>query len=360
MVTLGAPSIYERDLAANVRADDAMRLLWILPTMNPYGGVISVVNLANRLIMEGDSCTIVSLSNRPKVALMSLSEPIWLRDRGCAADVLPGPWDVVVATSWDTVTLVLEIAEANPGTRVAYFVQDIESRFFMEDDPRRQRAQDTYRRIQKRIVKTRYLQKQLEKMGFSAYRIRPGMDLELFCPRRRRSPAKPKRILAMARPASTLRGFDFLLEVAASTARTRDDVQFVFVGSDDVEKPSFPCEIYGRVDHERIPELMSDCDVFFDPSVIHGFGRPGVEAMACGLPAVLMESGGVGEYAVDEKNALVVKERTVKGAVAALGRILDDDELAARLRTEGLRTVREFDDGIAAREIREIFLAGSG
>ncbi len=117
--------------------------------------------------------------------------------------------------------------------------------------------------------------------------------------------------------------------------------------------------------HLDQPALGREYDaarVFAVGSWFEGFGQPGLEALACGVPLVTTDNGGCREYAIDGETALVVPPRDVPAMAAALRRVLDDHELAGKLAANGLDLVgRDFDwerrtdelvevlDGVVAR-----------
>jgi len=95
--------------------------------------------------------------------------------------------------------------------------------------------------------------------------------------------------------------------------------------------------------------------VFAVGSYFEGFGQPGLEALACGVPLVTTDNGGCREYAFHEETALVVPPRDVGAMAEAMKRLLDDRALAERLRANGLRLVQEkFKWPEAARRFEEI------
>ena len=90
-------------------------------------------------------------------------------------------------------------------------------------------------------------------------------------------------------------------------------------------------------------EMYSLADVFLDPSDFQGFGRPGLEAMACGTPTVLTNQGGVLEYAEDRKNCLLVRPGHPADWVRVVQEILQSKTLREALIHNGLSKSREFD-----------------
>jgi glycosyltransferase involved in cell wall biosynthesis len=90
-----------------------------------------------------------------------------------------------------------------------------------------------------------------------------------------------------------------------------------------------------------LPALLSGAAVFAYPSFGEGFGLPVVEAMACGTPVVASLAPAVPEAAGGA--ALLVDPSDPEALAEALGRVLAEPALAARLRTKGLDRVRLLD-----------------
>jgi glycosyltransferase involved in cell wall biosynthesis len=87
---------------------------------------------------------------------------------------------------------------------------------------------------------------------------------------------------------------------------------------------------------------LARCTVF--PSLNEGFGLPVAESLSAGTPAITSNFGSMREIA-EEGGALMVDPRDDADLVAALDRVLTDDALLARLRTEtAARPVRGWDD----------------
>ena len=75
--------------------------------------------------------------------------------------------------------------------------------------------------------------------------------------------------------------------------------------------PGVPIERYAEKDLEQ-SALGREYDagrVFAVGSWFEGFGQPGLEALACGVPLVTTDNGGCREYAEDGKTALLVPPR---------------------------------------------------
>ncbi|MCE7984226.1 MAG: glycosyltransferase family 1 protein [Caldilinea sp. CFX5] len=92
----------------------------------------------------------------------------------------------------------------------------------------------------------------------------------------------------------------------------------------------------------QLVELYSTCGLFVSASWGEGFGLPPLEAMACGTPVILTNSGGVQEYAEPGVNCLMVPPRQPALMAAAILELLNNRELAERLAENGAITAQRY------------------
>ncbi|MHB1810116.1 MAG: glycosyltransferase family 4 protein [Solirubrobacteraceae bacterium] len=96
----------------------------------------------------------------------------------------------------------------------------------------------------------------------------------------------------------------------------------------------------GFVSEQRLVDLYRGCACFAFPSLAEGFGLPPLEALACGAPVVVSDRPALPEVVGDA--ALLADPRDPEAVAAQVRRILDDEELAARLRAAGPRRAAAF------------------
>lgn len=75
---------------------------------------------------------------------------------------------------------------------------------------------------------------------------------------------------------------------------------------------------------------------------VEGFGIAFAEAAACGLPVIGARSGGIPDVVADGETGLLVNGEKPDEVVAAIGRLLKDGKLAARMGKEGRARVEKF------------------
>jgi glycosyltransferase involved in cell wall biosynthesis len=347
---------------ARVTRPGRLRVTYVLHGLAIYGGVLSVVQLVNELTLLGVEARIAALRERPEVYDWKwLVQPMIFGSWPTLVANFPES-DIAVATHWTTARWVARLVASGRARAGVYFIQDYEPWFFPETDGRsRARVRETYGLLPHRIVKSDWLRGLLQGDGVTARRIPLGMDLGVFYPRDvPRQPAP--RVLAMARPRTPRRGYPDIVAALRGLKEALPHVEITLFGQDlRAAAVPFPCSTAGVIaDQNRLAELYSSADVFLDGSVFQGFGRPALEAMACGAACVLTNVGGVLEYARDGENCLLVPPGRPDLFAGAMRRILEDPALGQRLRDGGLKTAREYCVKREARETLDYFTEISG
>jgi glycosyltransferase involved in cell wall biosynthesis len=178
------------------------------------------------------------------------------------------------------------------------------------------------------------------------------------------------RIVLTVGRLSKEKGHADLIEAAALLRNSRDcpAMRFVIVG-DGPER--------GVLEHRARGSGISDgvvfaghqasvrtyyglADVFVLPSHSEGSPNALLEAMAAGLPIVSTDAGGAAELVSDGNTALVVERHAPQSLSRAIGRLLDDRELASRLGSAARCAVREYTLAAYAAALIEIYRAVAG
>lgn len=94
------------------------------------------------------------------------------------------------------------------------------------------------------------------------------------------------------------------------------------------------------VDNNKLPEYYKMGDVVVVPSKwLEAFGRITIEAMACGVPVVSSNAGGIGEINIDGETGLVFEKGDAVAMYEALKKILSDDEYRKKLGANARKRV---------------------
>jgi asparagine synthase (glutamine-hydrolysing) len=322
---------------------------FLVGSMGVCGGMISIVQLAREFLLRGLAVNVVTLSEEldPEVLNLPL-QPLVYPDRETLVRLFP-PSDVVVATYWTTAHDYVPALKARYDFLSVYFVQDYEAYFYPDSDgEKRRQIFATYELADHRIVKSKWLAGLIEQRHGTRCEIVPlGLDLGIFRTEGRRlQRGAPFRVVSVARPYERRRGFAEVSQAFRQIHRRRRDVELVFFGTPEEEMPvglDFPYVNLGAIkDQNRVAELLRSCDVLIDSSLFQAFGRPGLEAMACGTACVLTGEGGVAEYARDGENCLLAPPRDGEAIAEATLRLLQDEALRKRLSVGGVATAGRF------------------
>jgi glycosyltransferase involved in cell wall biosynthesis len=100
---------------------------------------------------------------------------------------------------------------------------------------------------------------------------------------------------------------------------------------------------------------MGAADVFVLPSRVEPFGIVVLEALRAGRPVVASARGGAKEIVRHEQEALLADPLDVAQLAGAIGRLLDDRDLARRLAAAGRERVGRFDWSTVADGYRRVY-----
>ena len=115
---------------------------------------------------------------------------------------------------------------------------------------------------------------------------------------------------------------------------------------------------FGFVPHETLAALYRMATVFAFPSLYEGFGLPPLEAMACGTPVVTSRISSLPEVVGD--GALLVDPYNEEEIAQGISRVLDDEDLRARLVERGLKRAASFSWERSVRQIHAGYLKALG
>lgn len=190
----------------------------------------------------------------------------------------------------------------------------------------------------------------------------PSPVPEIPAERRWRLDDADRRAIAFVGRFDRIKGGDVMIDAFARVAASRPDVRLLFAGedlglADDDGRPwnlaeyiaarapeaADRIEVLGRVAAGRVAEIRQRALVTVAPSRYDNYPNTVLEGAAFGVPMVASAVGGIPEIVQDGESALLVPSADPDALAAALGRLLDDPLLAARLgAAAGERLRREF------------------
>lgn len=109
----------------------------------------------------------------------------------------------------------------------------------------------------------------------------------------------------------------------------------------------------GQVGNDDLVWLYNACVVYANPSLYEGFGLPVVEALACGAPSLVADTGSLPEVAGDA--ALLLPPRDAEAWADAIEHLWENPDERATLKARGPQQAARFSWERAARETLAIY-----
>ena len=109
----------------------------------------------------------------------------------------------------------------------------------------------------------------------------------------------------------------------------------------------------GIVAHHEMPEIYNCVELLFFPSSYEGFGRPPLEAMACGTPVVASNAASLPEVIADA--GLMCAPRDYDGLAQAVYAVLTNGDLRQSLIERGLKRASRFTWERTAKKTLEVY-----
>jgi len=217
-----------------------------------------------------------------------------------------------------------------------------------------------------RQVKQRY--------GHDVTVIHNGVDVEVFMPAVRDATQRaglgvgPADLLLVS--VGRLVGWKGIRIVIEAMAELPSTVRLVIVGTgpDEESLRSRAADLgiedrvhfAGHKAHADLPALLAQCDLFVQPSIgEEAFGISVVEAMACGLPVLASNNGGLPEIVREQETGSLLTPGSVQSWRDAITRLANDRPTLRRWGDAGrLRVVEHFSWESNARKHETILEAG--
>jgi len=94
---------------------------------------------------------------------------------------------------------------------------------------------------------------------------------------------------------------------------------------------------------EAVEELLAVADVFLMPSETESFGLAALEAMACEVPVVSSNAGGIPEVNIESVTGFLLNVGDVEGMAKRTLELLQDDEKLAQFKLNAFAQAQKFD-----------------
>lgn len=189
--------------------------------------------------------------------------------------------------------------------------------------------------------------------GLRFYLPENGVDLELFPPRRTEKVANSRFRFVTVGRLVPYKGFDLIMEAMAGCEELKDS-ELVIIG-EGPEKESLQnliatkglqdrVRLLGFLSQDKIHKEFESSDAFVFPSLREFGGAVVLEAMAVGLPSIIVDYGGPAELLDSESGILlpmVERAPLVEKLRDAMVRLKSDPKLCAKMSQAAMRRIQD-------------------
>ncbi len=317
----------------------ALRIAYVTEGTGVGGGHRDIFEHLNRLSERGHDVALYTLGDPPD--WFDLRAPVHSFEfYDELVEALAGVDAIKVATWWNTAAPVWH-ASVLRGIPV-YFVQDIETSYYPDDEHARNAVIDSYRPEFRYMTISSWNRERLRELGLDAELIPPGIDLETFRPLESVE-RRTDMVLSLGR-SNPLKNLPLTIEAwraLGDRAEIEKPPELCLFGIEPELATDNGMRYVESPSDEQVNELFNQTTVLVQTSTHEGFCLPPLEAMATGAAVVCTDAHGNRDFCVDGGNCLMPDADT--GAVsAAIAKLLSDPDLRERLGRAGIETARDY------------------
>lgn len=323
-----------------------MRIAILLGSPAISGGSYVIYEHAVRMTRRGHQVAIVTeCPVKPEEYSWhtSAGEPAWMTFDS-AQEI---NFDIAIATWWRTVLDLWRIR----ATSYAYFIQSVESKFFIwgntaSPDARAcsRLAEATYLFPILMITEATWIRDYLKsRHGREAELVRNGIRKDIYREDGERYAERRHGRLRVLVEGPVDVAFKNVPRAIELCRRSRADEVWLLTLS---RISSFPGadRVFSNVPIHETPKIYRSCDVLVKLSYIEGMFSPPLEMFHCGGTAVVYDVTGHDEYIRHGENAFVARTDDEEAVVGWLNRLKDSPALLERLKEGARRTARDWYD----------------
>lgn len=319
------------------------QIVYVLPFLGISAGVKSVLEQANRLADRGYRVAIFSLNAH--LDWFNLKVPlITYQNYEMILGALKKLNCLKIATWWETAPLVYQSCDPEQGGqgRSAYFVQDMEDKFYPRSPEIQNKVKATYLLPMLFFTGSEWVKTQLEEQYQQpAINIGHAIDLDIFQPQKKVIDYDCRRGIAYGKE-DHLKNLSQTEQALAKAAEKIRYLSVITFGPQPTKLTQIPHLHFSKFDDQQLAYLYNSGGFFIHNSLHEDFGLPILEAMACGTPVITTKAQGNLEYCQDGYNCLLTSPNDVTELAEKIQLVITERRFAHYLASNGVKTAQKY------------------
>lgn len=169
---------------------------------------------------------------------------------------------------------------------------------------------------------------------------------------------KPYNTIISVSRLSKEKGIDFLYEVSHAVTQ-KYNTKWIFIGTgplegkyDNTERISF----LGEIGHGALPQYYNNATIFVSACDFEAFGLTIAEAMACGIPCIVPETGGASSNFKNNDSGLTYRPNDKNQLIKKIGMLLTNQRFLSKISSNAQKSVRDWSEStsLLMKEIKGI------
>jgi len=201
------------------------------------------------------------------------------------------------------------------------------------------------------VVPSAYLETVFSGFGFKTRIIPNIIDLARFKPGQQEENPEIFHLI-ITRNLEPIYGIETAIRAIARVKEQIPGIQLTIAGSGPqrgeleslVKKSGLQDKVTftGRLDSEKVLTLYQSADVMLNPTTTDNMPNSVLESMACGVPVITTNVGGIPYIVENEETALLVAVGDDKEMAKQIVRLYLEPQLRRKLRIQGLEAVKPY------------------
>jgi GT2 family glycosyltransferase/glycosyltransferase involved in cell wall biosynthesis len=335
--------------------DHKANIAWVVKSSGNCGGMAYIADIVNELIERGYNAKVCVVPDDPDpTKILPIISTLRTRPiRFSSQEEFVSTFaervfskGVVFAAVTELSPCVWKLDQQNKGIIAKNHVQswDVGLCELIGKENMIPQVEESYKRLPN-VVSSNWVAKEIKKLGGKVEAVTsPGVDPYLFHPRNREAGDDRFTVAVLLADPFQYKGGEWgreLLQALRREGKSYLDLRLIAIGPTAVDVPGVTC--MGSLSQSCMAEFLgTEVDVFVDPSQLHSYGLPALEALCSGCKVFVRPNRGHAEYSKywkARKGQLIVEDDAALAATQILTAERVSREIPTNIptRQEGVR-----------------------